>query len=282
MMFLTLYIIGFSFLGFQSYEPYPWPVDSVQRLSIESFKIAQFEAASDLLHVGDRVVISDRKTHRLYLYTVEGELIRQIGGRGHGPQSFSSPTVIATINGLKIYVSDSGNQRVQILDRELNYLSQLSPNQAIHTKVSESMERTYWQPSALLITPNGECMVWDAAKQTVYRFNPRGELLGTSQSPSNIETLSWMHFDGTLVQLYDASTQLLHRMSPNGMWMDSYSIEWSPLVASGLEQVIEATELSTVWNDLIHEYGAWVKTVIDDRVLWMLFEGALFRIPLGE
>ncbi|MGA0233813.1 MAG: hypothetical protein ACO3MB_13185, partial [Saprospiraceae bacterium] len=211
-----------------------------------------------------------------------GELINEIGGMGQGPQSFSSPSDIATINGLKIYVADKANNRVLILDRELNFLSQLIPIQAIDAIRSESMELSQWQPYKLFITPSGDCMVWDYGTHAMYRFNPNGTFLGESQSPSFISELSWIGFDGSLLQLYDASTKQMHTMSPNGLWMDSYHTDWNAFQASGLKNVISTEESSNEWSILETSHGPWIKSVTEDTTLWVLFERALFRIPLQD
>ena len=282
MMVALLYIAVVSFIGFHPNELLPHTPPTNQILSLERFKVADFEAASGMLHLGDRVLVSDQKTHRLYLFNPKGELINEIGGLGQGPQSFSSPSDIASSNGLKIYVSDTGNERVQILDRELNFLSQLHPNQAIDAIRSESVEIIQWQPDKLFITPSGDCMVWDLAKQAMYRFNPNGAFLGKSQSPSFISELSWIGFDGSLVQLYDASTKQMHTMSPNGLWMDSYGFDWNPYQASGLNEVILTEQSPHEWSVLETSHGSWVKSEVEDATLWVLFERALFRIPLQD
>jgi hypothetical protein len=74
----------------------------------------------------------------------------------------------------------------------------------------------------------------------------------------------------------------MHTMSPNGLWMDSYAFDWNPFLASGLKNVISTEESSHEWSVLETSYGPWVKSETEDATLWLLFERALFRIPLQD
>ena len=55
----------------------------------------------------------------------EGNFIQSVGGTGNGPLEFVSPTGIASFKD-KIYVIDAGNNRVQVLTKDLQFEEELS------------------------------------------------------------------------------------------------------------------------------------------------------------
>ena len=61
------------------------------------------------------VYIVDSQQHKIKLFTSKGLFIREIGKRGEGLGEFNFPTAISFKQGL-IYISDSMNARVQVID----------------------------------------------------------------------------------------------------------------------------------------------------------------------
>ncbi len=75
-----------------------------------------FDASNSELYV------VDTKAHRIHVYSLQGELIRSIGGRGTGPGEFNYPTLLSLSSQGDLYVTDSLNFRVQIIDRGGRFL----------------------------------------------------------------------------------------------------------------------------------------------------------------
>jgi len=76
------------------------------------------------------VYVADTWNHRIQKFTLEGELVTTFGQLGMlaemGPDSggfFFGPRSIALLSGDRLAITDTGNHRIQIFDREGNFLS---------------------------------------------------------------------------------------------------------------------------------------------------------------
>jgi len=67
--------------------------------------------------------VTDTGNHRLMLYTLAGEFVREVGTQGSGPLQFHEPVGIDIASDGVIFVADMFNSRVQLLDRTGAYLS---------------------------------------------------------------------------------------------------------------------------------------------------------------
>ena len=70
----------------------------------------------------ENIVLADSENHRIQKFTEEGQFFEPIGTQGSGLLQFSFPTDIAlnASNG-KLYVTDTGNDRVQVLNSDLTF-----------------------------------------------------------------------------------------------------------------------------------------------------------------
>ena len=74
-----------------------------------------------------KVVISFPDVHRIYTYTIDGSSISPfyIGSNGIGDGQFSFPTSVAFDPSGKIYVLDTGNNRIQKFDSDGKFITKL-------------------------------------------------------------------------------------------------------------------------------------------------------------
>ena len=61
---------------------------------------------------------------RVVKYDKAGRFVKSVGARGNGPLQFSTPHTIAVDAKGVVYVGDRGNQRIQVLDNDLNFKTQ--------------------------------------------------------------------------------------------------------------------------------------------------------------
>ena len=61
------------------------------------------------------VYVSDSGNDRLVVFTKEGKYVLAFGVRGAGPGEFKSPGGISLGKKGKLYIADTGNQRIQVL-----------------------------------------------------------------------------------------------------------------------------------------------------------------------
>ena len=71
------------------------------------------------------VVIADRDYDRLIVMDYNNKIIKTVGKLGSGNLKISKPTDVAVSND-KIFVLESDNKRVQILDKNFNFLENIS------------------------------------------------------------------------------------------------------------------------------------------------------------
>ena len=71
-----------------------------------------------------RLYVVDARRHVLLVYELEtGRLLRTVGRRGAGPGEFNFPTAVAVGPDGRVYVSDTMNYRVQVLNANLDVVS---------------------------------------------------------------------------------------------------------------------------------------------------------------
>ena len=83
-----------------------------------------FNNPSGILCREEDVIIADKGNDCLFVYDYEGNLINQIGDIGSGPLEFLAPTGLTSYMD-KIYVIDSGNNRIQILTQNFEYIDEV-------------------------------------------------------------------------------------------------------------------------------------------------------------
>ena len=104
--------------------------------------------------------IVDQGNHRLLVSRDDKQ--STIGEQGSGPLEFESPSTLVYL-GNSIFVSDTGNKRIQAIDLQGNYERSIAEN-------------TMESPTAMA-TDNQIIFVLDRSQRKVFLFNIQGELL---------------------------------------------------------------------------------------------------------
>ncbi|GBD99323.1 serine/threonine-protein kinase PknD [bacterium BMS3Abin07] len=115
--------------------------------------------------------VVDSKKHRVSVYSLDSyKLLRTIGSRGLGEDGkFNFPTNAAVDSKGNLYVVDTGNFRVQIFDKDGNFVSSIG-------KLGDS-PGSFARPKGIGIDSDDNIYVVDAAFQNVQIFNSDGQLL---------------------------------------------------------------------------------------------------------
>lgn len=103
---------------------------------------------------------------------LELTLVATWGGPGSGEGQFKEPRDIAVDNQGHVYVADTGNKRVQVLDAEGKFLTQWQKG-----------DQPFVEPLALVVNSAGEILVLDSEVIWVYRFGSDGEYRGKFAGP---------------------------------------------------------------------------------------------------
>lgn len=83
------------------------------------------ERPAGIAFLDNSVLISDEKNDCVIKCTTEGKEISRVGKTGSAPSEFISPTAIDVYKD-SIYILDTGNKRIQIIDKEMNYIDSIS------------------------------------------------------------------------------------------------------------------------------------------------------------
>ena len=115
------------------------------------------------------ILVVDEKC-RIQKFTAEGQFLAAVGTRGSGPLQFSNPTSIAyNAKNRMVYVAESGNHRVQILNSDLKFSSTFGKN--------GSGEGQFDSPWSMACDSTGKVYVVDRWNHCIQVFTAEGKFL---------------------------------------------------------------------------------------------------------
>lgn len=120
--------------------------------------------------------VCDIKDHEIEVWEQgSGKLLRKFGGKGAGEGEFFFPTQVATDSKGNVWVSDTGNFRVQEFTSEGKFVRQIG-------KQGNALGQFAW-PKGMDLDAQDNVLVADARFANVQVFNPAGKLLLFFGSP---------------------------------------------------------------------------------------------------
>jgi hypothetical protein len=136
-----------------------------------------------------------------------GEWIASWGSLGTGPGQFDTPHGIAVSPADEIYVADRGNRRIQVFDKDGNYIREFTVDVPVDTsrgKITYGREnpngttgsQSPGAPDALCMTPgpNPVLFIGDLYPSRIYKVSLQGEVLGVYGQPGrNLGEFGWIH-----------------------------------------------------------------------------------------
>ena len=94
-------------------------------------EIGDFESASAFaLTPGGKFFVTDLSRNEIVKVDTLGNLIQSIGGYGWNSSTFDEPIDVFATD-LRIYVTDKNNNRIQVFDKDLNYLFLINTNNQV-------------------------------------------------------------------------------------------------------------------------------------------------------
>lgn len=145
-------------------SPSPYQTDS--RIDVTAFGLTPLKAASSLFVREDELYICDTGNHRIIQLSLANdtvELVRLIDSAADGSALFGPTDVFVTADG-RMVVSDAGNNRILIMDSELNVLSE------IRRPTDVSVDQTFTKESGgcrLTVTLGGKNMIQEESYYTI-------------------------------------------------------------------------------------------------------------------
>lgn len=119
---------------------------------------------------GYNIYVSDTDKNEIYKFDNSGRKISSIGGYGWDIEAFDEPIDIFATP-LNIYVADKNNNRIQIFDRELNFLS------LFKTHENEAQEFSFSYPTCAAISTNGDLLILDSDNSRILKYDLNGNYL---------------------------------------------------------------------------------------------------------
>ena len=137
----------------------------------------------DVAILGNKLYISDMANNQIQvLDKASGEFLYSIGSSGPDEGQLFQPTNLAIGPDENLYVSDTGNFRVQVFSPEGRFIRQLG-------ELGKSLGQ-FARPKGIAVDRDGNIFVVDAAFQNVQIFNSQGEFLmffaGTGTGPGQL------------------------------------------------------------------------------------------------
>ena len=136
---------------------------------IQSSQIGAFNSANSFsINPAGYFYVSDVGRNEIIKLDTLGKVIKSIGGYGWAESSFDNPSDVFA-NTLNVYVSDKNNNRIQLFDKDLNFLSQFS------TQSSNNETQTFRYPISSAVSTQGDLFILDSDNNRILKYNARGE-----------------------------------------------------------------------------------------------------------
>ena len=233
----------------------------------------------------NEVYITETGKHRLLKLDITGQRLDSLGDQGLGNYYFDSPLVVDATNGLKIYVVDYNNRRIQMFDRRFQYLSTIE-------QPPRSMNQSSYQPMLLAVNNLGELFFYDSKVQGIIKYNELGNFdmnLGNPggriySPPAALTTL-----DNNLL-VADSVQSVIHVLTNMGQYRKFWSTPEKPISIAaagknlwilGRSNIFELGAKGEIIQTIALEEG--IKAVdldVFNRMLYVLTPDKLYRYSL--
>ncbi len=131
--------------------------------------IGDFGEASSFSYLASGYfIVADKLSNEIYKVDSLGNVNKEIGGYGWQPGLFDSPEDVFS-NELNTYICDKNNDRIVVLDRNLNFVSILK------THDSDNQDADYKQPTCFGINNQSDFFILDSYNQRILKYNLRGD-----------------------------------------------------------------------------------------------------------
>lgn len=141
-----------------------------QSLAIRG-EIGNFEDASSFaINPAGYIFVADKEKNEIYKFDTLGNQLKFIGGYGWSESSFDYPSDIFATT-LNVYVTDKNNHRIQIFDKDLNYLSQFK------TDDSENSDLQFGYPECAAVSNQGDLYILDTDNSRILKYGLSGNFL---------------------------------------------------------------------------------------------------------
>ena len=222
------------------------------------------------------IYVTERGAHRLLKFNLAGERIDAMGNQGLGDFQFDRPMDVDATNGLKIYVADYNNRRIQVYDNRFQYLSTIQ--QTNRAQFSGDI-----QPSVITTNPQNDLFIYDEDRHRILKYNFNGIFeLETSLRKREIQSVTEMSASQDFLFLLDKNQQVIQILSHQvqfqrfiGGWSDlkAISVNHGQMVAVDGSELVHMNLRGAVQNKLDLEH---------ENIISISFYGRNFALITGQ
>lgn len=164
------------------------------------------------------VYVVEQGKDRMLKLDHAGKLLDTYGGTGSGEYQFSKPVDVDATNGLKIFVSEQNNRRIQVFDRRGQFLSSISEGTSF-------INSRKYEPDQVSVSKAGEIYFWDTGSRLIRRFDVDYNFQDEFRISSEVRAVGDMQVTESEILILDKKSQTIHRLLPNGGYSGFYPAE---------------------------------------------------------
>ncbi|MCU7494479.1 MAG: hypothetical protein HF314_15635 [Ignavibacteria bacterium] len=144
-------------------------------------ELGNFQGASSFsVNPMGYIFVADAATNEIHKLDLTGNEVRFIGGYGWDVSAFDDPAdVFATT--LNVYVADKNNHRIQIFDKDLNFVAVVqtrgNENRNTNSSTNTGSEDNiiFGYPTCSAVSTLGDMYILDSENKRILKFNISGE-----------------------------------------------------------------------------------------------------------
>lgn len=211
--------------------------------------------------------------NRILRLSLDGQRLDSLGRTGSGTYQFDTPLDIDATNELKIFVSDYNNNRIQVFDRRLQFLSTV--------RLPRIGGMQGYRPTVLTVNNLGELFFYDEESEYIYKFNFNGgfEQRFSTRGEDRIIKPSSMAALDDAVFVADPAQSVVHILTVNGRYIGFISGITKPgvLAVWGDQVFISNGNEIVVYGLSARYYGTYKLTGFQGEITGMaIFRNKLF------
>lgn len=239
------------------------------------------EMANSLSVTQNSIYVVDQGGDKLVKLDLDGNLKESIGQQGSGNYEFSRPVDVDATNGLKIFVTDYNNRRVQVFDRRGQYLSSISG------KGGFGQNRRFI-PSYIAVNELSEVFFVDENRRSILHFDRDYNLVDEFRIPSEVRNVDGFQLNSGQIFILDKASGTIHYLSTNGSYQGFYpanGVRAFYISGQGIWMAYENQVLleDRSPNPTIIEFEQPIIPVdmqVQRQKLYVLTANALYKIPI--
>lgn len=175
---------------------------------------SELDNATSIYATQDHLFVVESGKHRLLKLDHDGNLLETLGGLGSGDYQLDTPMDVDATNGLKIYISDYGNNRIQIFDRRFQFLGSITGE--------TTFQNRRIKPTQLVVNDFGELFVFDENSKSIFKFDENGNYIDSFEtnviSPKEL-SIKW----NDLLVRHCCNKYVISQYSQNGIFKEMYT-----------------------------------------------------------